>query len=334
MMKFFRFHLPAVAGTLGLSTLCAAPAQAAEAFAPVGAKATVSVEYRYENQGSVKGSPDRVHILREWRIGRQAQVVAELVAGKPQPLSQVQAAEPGQLAQQQRQGAQAQKAAAQMAPMMAGAEAVVAKCGGDERCIEREVMKMGFGMAGTRQLADAQRVGRETDAATQPGADRYQLWRGRTQKLSYSIDEQWHVVHADPLCVSLPRGQCTHDLTRKGGGDLLSTPTVATMEVDIQGSLFLMLPVPQGAMEVIETHTTNEPSGTHDWEVPKAPRKLPVGVLPASADKPVPTPIKLALKSGWRSQSGEQVVALDAGGWHGASGEGGRLVIRWRLNVP
>lgn len=324
---------PALTAALGWSIAGAAPAHAAEAFAPVGAKATASVEYRYEAQGSVKGSPDRVYVLREWRVARQAQVVAELEAGKPQAWSQVQAAEPAQLAKLQQQGAQAQKAATQMAPMMAGAEAVVAKCGGDEKCIEREVMKMGFGMAGTQQLADAQRVGRETDAATRPMANRYQLWRGRTQKLNYSIDEQWHVVHADPLCVSLPRGQCVHDLTRKGGGELPAGPTSAVMEVDIQGRLFLMLPLPQGALEGVETHSTNEPAGTHDWEVPKGPRRLPMGVLPPSPDRPVPAPIRLALNSGWRSQSGEQVVALGAGGWHGASGEGGRLVIRWRLNV-
>lgn len=335
-MTCFRLHLQPLAGALALAALCEVPVQAAEAFAPVGTKATVSVEYRYESQGSVKGSADRVYVVREWRVVRQAQVVAELVAGKPQPLSQTQALEPAQLARLQQQGAQAQRAASQMAPMMASAEAIVARCGGDEKCIEREVMRMGAGLAGTKQLADAQRVGRETDEATKPGAHRYQLWQGRTQKTSYSVDELWHVVHADPLCVSLPRGQCVHDLTRKGAGDAAHPRTAATMEFDIQGLLFLMLPVPQGALEGTETHNTNEPAGTHDWEVPKGPRKVLLSVLPPSTDKPVPAPIRVALTSGsggWRSQSGEQVVALGAGSWHGASGEGGRLVIRWRLNA-
>lgn len=332
-MTCFRFHLQTLASALAMAAVCEAPARAAEAFAPVGTKATVSVEYRFESQGSVRGSPDRVYIVREWRVVRQAQVVAELEAKKPQPLSQTQAPEPAQLARLQQQGAQAQSAATQMAPMMASAEAIVARCAGDEKCIEREVMRMGAGMAGTQQLADAARVGREMAQASGPGANRYQLWQGRTQKTSYSVDEQWHVVHADPLCTSLPRGQCFHDLTRKGAGELASTRTAATMEVDIQGRLFLMLPVPQGAMEGIETHSTNEPAGAHDWEVPKGPRKVLLSVYSSSADKPVPAPIKVALTSGWRSQSGEQLVALGAGGWHGASGEGGRLVIRWRLHA-
>ena len=332
-MKSFRFRMQMLSSALCLSAVCAVPVQAAEAFAPVGAKATVSVEYHFESQGTVNDSPDRVYISRTWRVARQAQVVAELVAKKPQPLSQTQAAEPAQLARLKQQGALAQRADTQMAPMTASAEAVVAKCGDDEKCIEREVMKMGFGMAGTQQLADAQQVGRDMAEATKPGPDRYQLWQGRTQKTRFNVDEQWHVVHADPMCMSLSRGQCFHGLTRKGGGELAPTPTAAKMEVDIQGQLFLMLPVPQGTLEGIETHSTNEPPGTHDWEVPKGQRKVPLTLFSSPADQPVPAPIKIELKSGWRSQSGEQVVALGAGGWHGASGEGGRLVIRWRLSM-
>ena len=332
-MNFFRFRMPALAGVLGISALSAAPLPAAEVFAPVGAKATVSVDYHFESHGTVNGSADGVTISRTWRVARQAQVVAELVAKKPQPSSQTQAAEPAQLARLKQQGALAQRADTQMAPMTASAEAVVAKCGDDEKCIEREVKKMGFGMAGTQQLADAQRVGRDMVEATKPDPDRYQLWQGRSQKTRYKVDEQWHVVHADPMCMSLSRGQCFHGLTRTGAGELAPTTTSAKMEVDIQGQLFLMLPVPQGTLEGIETHSTNEPPGTHDWEVPKGPRKVPLSLFSSPADQPVPAPIKIALKSGWRSQSGEQVVALGAGGWHGASGEGGRLVIRWRLSM-
>lgn len=39
-------------------------------------------------------------------------------------------------------------------------------------------------------------------------------------------------------------------------------------------------------------------------------------------------PITVALKGGWRSQSGEQVMNLK-----GELGEGGRLTVRWRFAV-
>lgn len=301
-------------------------------FAPVGAKATLSVEYRFESSGSIKGSPDRVYHVREWRVTRSAHVVAELDAKKPQPLSTMQAPEAGQLAKVQQQQAQAQKAAKQMAPMMADAQAVVARCGNDEKCIEREVMKMGAGMAGTQQLADTQRVGAETAAVMQPGADRYQRWQGRTQKSSYSVDEAWHVVHSDPLCMSLPKGRCTHDMTRKGAGDIAPLQSPATFEFDAQnGTLIVLLPVPMGAMSCTETHVTDEPEGTHDDPTPKGPKPCQMALRIAAESKSSPSPMKV--KGSWRSQAGEYTVAMGAGGWHNAPGEPGKLIVRWRLSA-
>jgi len=322
----------AALAAIGAFTLGAGPAIHAADFAPVGAKATLSVEYRYESSGVVNGSPDRVYHVREWRVRRSADVVAELVAQKPQPLSSTQAMEPAQLAKVQQQQAQAQKAAKQMAPMMADAQAVVAKCGNDEKCIEREVMKMGAGMAGTQQLADTQKVGAETAAVLQPGANRYQRWQGRTQKSSYSVDEAWHVVHADPICMSLPRGRCTHDMTRKGGGNVAPSQSPATFEFDAQnGTLTVLLPVPMGAMGCTEVHTTDEPEGTHDTAVPKGPQPCQMALRIAAESKSTPSP--LSVKGGWRSQAGEYTVAFGAGGWHNAPGEPGKLVVRWRLSA-
>lgn len=40
----------------------------------------------------------------------------------------------------------AQSVATQMAPMMANAEKILAKCGDDEACITREAQKMGAAM--------------------------------------------------------------------------------------------------------------------------------------------------------------------------------------------
>ena len=297
-------------------------------FAPVGAKATISVEYQFTAQGRKQDK----HDLFEWNVKRSASVVAELVAGKPQPLSSTQAMEPEQLAKVQQQQAQAQKLAKQMAPMMADAQAVVAKCGDDERCIEREVMKMGAGMAGTQQLADKRKLGAETDAVMRPGADRYQHWRGRTQKSSYSVDEAWHVVHADPICMTLPKARCTHDMTRKGAGDVAPSQSPAQFEFDAQkGTLTLLLPVPMGAGACTETHKTDEPEGTHESPTPKGPQPCQMALRIAAEHKSTPSP--LTVKGSWRSQSGEYTVAMGAGSWHQAPGEPGKLVVRWRLTA-
>jgi hypothetical protein len=314
---------------LACAVAASAPVYGAD-FAPVGTKATLSVQYRYESAGVVNGSPDRVHHVREWRVRRSADVVAELVAQKPQPLSSTQAMEPAQLAKVQQQQAQAQKAAKQMAPMMADAQAVVAKCGNDEKCMEREVMKMGAGMAGTQQLADTQKVGAESAALLQPGADRYQRWQGRTQKASYSVDEAWHVVHADPICMSLPKARCTHDMTRKGAGDIAPSQSPAQFEFDAQnGTLVVLLPVPMGVMGCTETHVTDEPEGTHDMPLPKGPQpcRMALRITPEGKSSSAP----MTVKGGWRSQTGEYTVALGAGSWHQAPGEPGKLVVRWRL---
>lgn len=320
-----KLELAALAVAAGI----VAPAVAAD-FAPVGAKATLSVEYRFE----AKGRKQDKHDLHEWDVRRGADVAAELVAAKPSPLPATQPLEAGQMARIQQQQAQAQKMATQMAPMMAGAEAIVAKCGDDETCIEREAMKMGAAMSGTRQLDDTKRLGKETAAVMQPGADRYQRWEPRTQKASFTLDERWHVVHADPICMSLPKARCTHDMARKGGGELAPTPSTAQVEVDLQAhTMILRLPVPHAALAYVETHATDEPSGTHDAPTPKGPRNGQLPLRVTADGKPNAAPLKVALKGGWRSQSGEQVVPMGAGAWHGAPGEPGKLVVRWRFTV-
>jgi len=317
-----------IAAAAALTLGAAQVATHAADFAPVGAKARLSVEYRFESAGKKQDKYD----LHEWRVRRQADVAAELVASKPAPLPAMQpldAAQSGKIARQQ---AQAQKAATQMAPMMAGAEAIVAKCGEDEKCLEREAMKMGAAMSGTKQLDDTLKTGRETAAVMKPDADRYQRWQGRTQKASYAVDESWHVVHADPICMSLPKARCTHDMVRKGGGEMAPTPTTAMVEVDTQRStMVLQLPVPHGALAYEETHTTDEPEGTHSVATPKGAHKGQMPLRITSDNKSVAGVVTVPLKGGWRSQSGEQVVALGAGAWHGAPGEPGRLVVRWRF---
>lgn len=323
-----RYPIAAIA----LASLAAVPTLRAQpgGFAPAGARATLTVEYRYEAQGRKQDKYD----LHEWKLRRSAELVAELQAQKPTALPAMQPLDAAQTARMGQQQAQAQRLATQMQPMMASAQAIVEKCGDDEKCIERETMAMGAAMAGTPQLDSTLRTGRETAAVMQPGADRYQRWEGRAQQGSYVIEESWHVVHADPICVRLPKARCTHDMQRKGSGAITAGNTAAAAELDLQAqTLMLKLPVPHGPLAYVETQTTDEPDGTHSTPTPKGPQNGQI-VLRLTADGKLMLPdLKVALKGGWRSQSGEQVLAMPAEPWHGAPADNGRLVMRWRFSV-
>lgn len=321
------FALAALAGLLvALPTVQAQPA----GFAPAGSRATLTVEYRYEASGRKQNKYDSW----QWQVMRRVELEAELVAGKPQSLPSMQPLDAGHSARQQQQMAQAQRATTEMAPMMASAQAVIEKCGDDDKCIEREAMRMGMAMAGTPQQAQAQRTARETAEVMKPGADRYQVWSALTQKGSYALDESWKVVHADPICMRLPGARCKHDLLRKGGGALAASASPSNLEFDLQaGTVMLMLPVPLAPLNYVETHTTDEPEGAHDTATPRGPQNGQT-LLRVTADGKVNAPpLKVALKGGWRSQAGEQVITMPAGAWHGGGGDDGRLVVRWKFTA-
>lgn len=333
MHKGSRLAALLVMKALEVTLVLAAAAGAAHAadFAPVGAKATLSVEYRFVAKGQDAPSRDKVYLVREWNVTHSVDVVAVLLATKPQPLPGLHTMEAQQQARLQQQQAQVQKHAAQMAPMMAGVQAILAKCGEDEKCIERETMKMGAGLSGTQQLDDTLKSGRETAAALKPGADRYQRWQGQSQQGRFELAQSWHVLHRDPICMSLPKASCTHDLVRKGSGEFAPSASPVQVEFDLQGgTAIVQLPVPMGLLAYTETHSTNEPAGTHSTPAPTAPQKGQMPLRLTADNKPVIAPLKVPLKGDWRSLSGEQVVSMGAGSWHNASGEPGKLVLRWR----
>ena len=61
---------------LGVAAPCAA-AQAADAFAPAGAKATLSVEYLYESAGKKQDKPFTVALKGGWRSQSGEQVTGQ-----------------------------------------------------------------------------------------------------------------------------------------------------------------------------------------------------------------------------------------------------------------
>lgn len=217
-----------------------------------------------------------------------------------------------------------------MAPMTADIGKIMAKCGEDEACVTHEVQKMAASMAGTPKADAMLKSGKETARAVQPGPARYQTWTATAQSGSYVIDETLLSVLADPACQ--PTLRCTRNEVRKGSGAL--PPRSATSK---DGGLFYAVEVdtvkntltvaPQGPpfpLPYSETVTTDQPARYQEVPLPKGPqpKQLVFREIAYGNDKP----FTVALKGGWRSQSGEQVVQVKEGG--------GKLTMRWRFQAP
>jgi hypothetical protein len=311
---------------------------AADAFAPAGAKATLSVDYVYESAGTKRS--EGMYDPYEWRVKRSANLVAELAAQPATAMPTLQAIDASQMAELKGKSNKAQSVATQMAPMMAGAEKIMAKCGEDEACIAREAQKMGAALQGTPEMAAVMSAKKDAQELTKPGAPRYQAWRPTAQKGSYLIDETVHISVTDPICTSRPRHRCTRDEVRKGSGEIPLPPDakknpgaaagISAVEVDAgKNTLTVGLPVPLFLLPYTETITTDEPAGTHDTPTPKGPQqKLHRFRVNAAGGITHDKPVTVALKGGWRNQAGEQVVALK-----GEFGDAGKLTVRWRFNV-
>ena len=313
-------------------------AYAADAFAPAGAKATLSVDYVYESAGKTRS--EGMYDPYEWRVKRSVNLVAELAAQPVTALPTLQAIDASQMAELKGKSDKAQSVATQMAPMTAGVEKIMAKCGDDEACITREAQKMGAAMRGTPEMAAAQNAQKDMQELGKPGAPRYQAWRPTVQKGRYLIDETVHVSVPDPICFSRPRQRCTRDEVRKGSGEIPvpqdakknpgAAAGISAAEVDAgKNTLTVRLPVPLVLLPYTETITTDEPAGTHDTPTPKGPQqKLHSFRVNAAGGSTHDKPFTVPLKGGWRSQAGEQVVALN-----GKFGDAGKLTVRWRFNV-
>lgn len=348
-MMSFPFPRPLLA--LCLAGACTA-SLAADAFAPVGAKATLSVEYLYESADKKQDKYD----LYEWRVKRGASLVVELVAQSAQAMPTVQAIDASQMAELKGMSGKAQSVHTQMAPMMADVQKIMAKCGGiealDEACVTRESQKMGAALQGTPQMAAAQNAQKDAQGLL-PGAPRYQAWQATAQKGTYMIEETLrfessYVGEAENLCAKLPRARCTRDETRKGAADVPQPPAAkakdgliggSAVEVDTaKNTLTIMLPTPfPHRLPYTETVKTNyfDLVKHRKGEDDSLMRKLDgttqnLHTFRVTADgKPYhEKPFTVALKGGWRSQSGEQAVNQK-----GSLGDGGKLTVRWRFNV-
>jgi hypothetical protein len=294
-----------------------APAEA-DVFAAKGAKGTLSVEYVYESSGKKADKNDS----HEWRVKRSATLSADLVAQAPQTLPALTELEASQKADLKNKQEKAESAQKKMAPLTADMEKIMARCGENEACIEREVAAYGLAMGNNPAVESARK---DVAEVSKQGPPRYQMWTATLQKGTFSIEESAHIVDADPICASLPGARGTRDETRKGGGDISLPPGMkpdpaavagpSEIEIDSTGkTTTAVLPVPLIPLPYVQTVKTDDPeekSGTSRGSL-----RFP-SVMPRT--------IRVALKGAGRDESGTEVMKTQ-----GAAGEGGTLTVRWK----
>lgn len=336
MLRIYPF---AIGVTLTSAAIFAGtPANAAEAFAPAGAKAVFNVDYIYESTG--KKSSSGMYDPKIWRVNRTVSISADLAAQIGTALPTLQAVDAAQMAGISNKVDRMQSAAAPMAPMMANVEKIMAKCGDDEACMARETQKLGFAMSGTPEMDKVMKAKKDVEPLLKPDAARYQAWFATAQSGTFVIDETVNMSIPDPICARRPRGRCTREEIRKGGGELprpelkggdrAGLAGLGAVEVDAaKNTLTLRFAGPLLLLPYIETITSDEPPETHDTPIPKGPQKRQMAYrTSASGTLSTGAPITVPLKGGWRSQAGEQVVMLK-----GDFGDAGKLTIRWRFKA-
>jgi hypothetical protein len=321
-----------------LAACAAASTHAADAFAPAGAKGTLSVAYLYESAGQAKGNGG-IYDPYTWRTKREFNLATTLVAQPGTPLPTMQQLDAAQNADLQNKQKKLQGAATQMAPLVDDIEKIIAKCGDNEACITQAAQKMGMqrGPAVSAALGGAQK---DLAEASRQGSPRYQKWNATVLSGTYLIDETAHISVADPICESRPRKRCTRDETRKGSGEIAQPPEVkknpnaytgvAAAEFDtVKNTLTVMLPAPLLPQPYTETIATDEPEGTHSVPTPKGPqqRNFFFDNMYKDANDPAKW-ITVPLKGGQRDQSGEFAVNIK-----GDYGNGGKLTVRWKFKT-
>ncbi|MEC5400057.1 hypothetical protein [Uliginosibacterium sp. H1] len=312
-----RLCLPAVASLcLGLS----AHAQASGAL-PANSPARISVEYSFESRGRKAGQLDTV----EWNVQRNASIVTTLKSRAASPYPALGPKDPAIAADTQRKQALAAKTQQQMQPMMQAAEQIMARCGDDDACVERESMKLGASINAKGGLsADEKAAGRNIAEISKLPEGSVQLFEGVSQQGSFRIRENVTILTADPICHDRPNKRCKREEQRVAEAALPQAPagkgTASLAEVSHNGgTLTMILPMPLNALMVEQTIQTDHPEQARE-----SGRSQVVSPWSFTGDT-----LTVKLKGDWRKQSGEQVSEVTD-----RAGLKGKLTVRWRFEAP
>ena len=317
----------AVCGLVSALTCIPDASIAADTFAPVGAKATLSVEYSFESAGTQGGStPANPHT---WRVKRSASITNTLVAQAGLPLANIQTNDAAALGRQDELAGRAAAIARNNQPAVDMVKAVEACGDNDMACFMREAQKMSGAMQGPQNQARRDAIAKDSRAAGDAMVPRFQAWHASTQTGRYEVDETHRITEFRAPC--RPMTQCTYQVVRQGAGavplpgeaktDIRQIAGYVGVEFDTaKNTLTLKLPVP-GVVPTTETVTGTADGG----KTVNKPLHIRAGARDAaSIERLVTVPVK----GDWRQQSGELTEAIP-----GRFGEGGTLTVRWRLNV-
>ena len=309
-MKTPTFSITAIA----LAALAASGLASAQSVKP-GTKGTLKVTYEYVSTGQKKDQFQS----RQWRVKRTAEITAQLAAEKPMMLSAYRPMEAEQAATEDNRLKRATSAAKKMEPTMEEAMKIVEKCGDDDACVEKAIVAFGT----THQLTEEEKSARGDieEASKIKDPNRYQIWKGLSQKGTYLVDEFYKGESADPACHKEPNARCHYQETRKGGGEIAPpagkpNATVVQFETDSKKKeAWVALPIPLSALTYDRDVKTNYPD-----ERDAANKGTVVGFLNKLK------PITVAIPAGVKTVSGTETIAVD-----GDQGERGTLTVKWQF---
>jgi hypothetical protein len=277
---------------------------------PPGTKGTLDVEYTFTSSGRESTPNDQY----DWQVKRQVLYTVQLVADKHSPYAgflPATAADKKDLDQRQTRSASGMQ---KVAPMMADIEKLMAKCGDNEACMEREATKL----AGSMDKTAVRSAGEDAAAAGTNFSNHYQLWKPVSHTGTYSADELHVAAVADPDCLKAPKMQCVSQQVIKGKGSLSQAGT-GPVEVDGPGKrMHINLLVSGGPMPVTRTVSGKVQDGVKAGSFPDNMR------FPWTRIKP----LVVAIPNGLEKASGTEKIKID-----GERGESGTLTINWLFKL-
>lgn len=294
----------------GLAVLSLAITGAHAQLLPPGTKGTLEVEYRYTSSGTQSTTDGQY----DWQVKRQVLYSVQLVADKPSPYPgflPATEADKRDLGQRQARAASGME---KVAPMMADIEKLMAKCGENEACLQRQAVRL----AATMDQSVVRSAGADAAAAGTNVSNRYQIWKPLSYAGTYSTDELHVAAVADPDCLKAPKMRCVSQQVVKGQGRL-SQPGTGPLEIDGPGQrMHINLLVSGGPMPVTRTVSGKIQDGFKAGSFPDNLR------FPWTRIQP----LVVAIPSGLERASGTEKVKVD-----GERGESGTLTITWLFRL-
>jgi hypothetical protein len=247
-----------------------APASAAAADAPSPAQSLATLDVTFEvTGGGTTTSPDK-SLKRDWQVKDVYEVRAEMTAQAPSGFPSLHEQDAAQQKTEAERAAAADRAATNMAPMMASAEKIMEKCGDDEDCITRESMKMAQGI--DPDSAEMKSAREDVGTVSKMPDARYQTFMPTVQSGSFTVRESMKVADRDPICIGKPQDTCHTSVEVQGAGDITldgqkKAGGSTTAEIDLAKNTLrftIPLPYPVVASETTKTDNPDLTNGTRD----------------------------------------------------------------------